>query len=259
MPDEEKEKNHPRAWTFARLVEWSQNTAFPLTEDSTPDEINKARGKAASELMHKGKTEKAEAMKRVKERVKMHYEMGTAMQAICKSYAVRSRDVEKWAVTEKWTRPEEPEPAPEEGAASPLLVDEEFGIVTRETEEKMPTAVRAMREQQRLMNLRGKQWEKVPYEMWPAALRMRLAGQVRRAIERFEQMDEDELMADMKGLKTLAETLEKVAPIPEDGGGKKTLLHVSMYNGDDGLPIKRAAAMPVLEAEVVPPSEDPMF
>ena len=265
MPDQEKESVHPKAWTLQKIIEWSQTTVTPLDENSTPEQITAARNSAISDYLQGCRREKQDAMLRIKERIKMHYELGTEKKKIVSSYGVRWVDVEKWAVKEKWVRPAEPEDAPEQTEDDPgdaSLIDRNFGIVTRESEEKMPTHVRQMREQKRLMSLKGSQWENVPYDMQPLAVRMRMLRQVRRAVEIMEKRDDDELMADLKGMKTVAEVLEKVAPIPEGGsGGKKTLLHLSVYNGDDGLPLKKAKTLE-LEPVAAAPAEaevDPML
>ena len=257
MPDDEKESPNPRVWSLQKIIEWSKNTAYPLTEDSSPEEIVKARNKAVSEAMNESKAKKAEAMLRIKERVKMHYEMGTDIKAIVTSYHVKSRDIEKWAVTEKWNRPEE-KGAPMSDADA-LEVDADFGIVSRESEEKMPTHVRQMREQKRLMGLRGKQWENVPYEIQQDALRKRSLMLVVKLTEYIETLSPDELLSEHKAVEKLIGMVKDVAPIPEDSGGKKMLLHMSIFNGEEGLPPKAAKVIDVAPAEPKNPMDDPML
>jgi hypothetical protein len=93
------------------------------------------------------------------------------------------------------------------------------------------------------MNIRGGQWDNVPHEKVALALRMRLTRQARRMIEKMETLDEDEIIAPemMKTFKTIAEVLDKVAPIPEDKVARSnSLLHVTLFK-DDGLPKKAQA------------------
>ena len=245
MPKEE-ETEHPCHWGVDRLAEWSKGTDVEITLDSDIGAIKKARNRAANEFLNRMRLDKKEAMDRVKDRVKMHYEMGTAMRTICDTYKVKRADVEKWAEKERWKQPvarTQDEPTRRAYDQDAIAEDVSTGIVVQESEARLPLATRELNEQKRLMNIRGGQWDNVPHEKVALALRMRLTRQARRMIEKMETLDEDEIIAPemMKTFKTIAEVLDKVAPIPEDKVARSnSLLHVTLFK-DDGLPKKAQA------------------
>jgi hypothetical protein len=248
MPKED-ENVHPCHWGVDRLAAWSKGTDVEITIESGLDEIKLARNRAANEFLNRMRMDKKAAMERVRERVRMHYESGASMKMICDTYKVKRALVERWAEKEKWKLPPAREPdkpmTPSARAydQDAIAEDVQTGIVTHQSEARLPLAVRELNEQKRLMNIRGAQWDEIPHEKVALALRMRLTRQARRMIEKMETLDEDEIIAPemMKTFKTIAEVLDKVAPIPEDKAVRtNSLLHVTLFK-DDGLPKKAQA------------------
>lgn len=248
MPEHIADGEHPAKWDIETLIAWSETAEdglYAIDIDSPPESIKETRGKAISVFLRERLRRTKEGEGRVRERVKMHYEMGTSMKQICDSYRVKRKDVEKWAKQEKWKLPvaRKEEPKVERPAyAEALALDADVQNIERAEEVKLPLAEREMREQKRMMNLRGSQWENVPFDKIPQALRMRLVRQARRVIERMEQLDEDEIIEPnmIRNFKAVAEVLEKVAPIPEEVAPRgNSLLHINLFS-DTGLPVKKA-------------------
>lgn len=240
---EDWREEHPSKWSPAQVIEWSQLgiKVTPLAADASFESIAHVRGKAIGVYLRGKITGSRGAAAQKTKLCKEAWEQGVPVKQICIKHKVKAGELLNMAEKGKWHDP-----------PTDLAVDvrplEGGPLISQQTESGLSLAVHEMQEQQDAMNLRGTQWEKVPFKKHGQALRMRMTRIVRRAVEAMERMDDDELVAEVKTLKSLAELLEKVAPPPvEESKRPNTLVHAMIFS-DDGLPKKAANVIEIAGA-----------
>lgn len=233
-----KETTSPMSASVERLRELTKHWDKPLQEGAGEMEILIARRRAAAEWMCLKAQERARKKRITWEAARKAYEEGTPIRQLSIKYHLKEKRIEQRIIKEKWGTPKESIVMSPTGEDMSRVVS----LVTPENEENLPSSTRQLIEERRLMNLAGDQWDMVPFEKQQEALRMQVHRLARRAVERMNQMDMDELVDPqvMKTIRDVVTVMEKVAPPPSDQMPKAngSLLHMVVMNGEAVLPPK---------------------
>lgn len=247
-------------WSEERLLLHADQNNVSLSATSPKDLKDGYRTRLWKDYM-KGKAEEAAAIVRAKkEQARALYEKGATTKKICQACKIPLKKLITWIHNRKtgdeWFRPGEetlptlPMHAP---VALPVAPKPEeiasVSLVTDESEDQLAAPVKELRREMRLMNLRGKEWAEVSYADKKDALEMQVVGLAIRIVERLKRMDDDELI-DKEVVKTIAAMQQiKVNATPKVEVSQKPagLLHISVMNGDAGLP-PRARAREIEQA-----------